>query len=87
MTCVRIPGGIVTLGGPFFTTKYKGRKIHFEWHRFFGPSMLNRHGDPVKNTPDWFWKAIKHWERKMRARGWKPPAMPGFDDLPPLEGI
>lgn len=42
----------------------KGRKWRFEDHRFCGPIVLNKHGDPLDTQPPQsspFWEAVNCW--------------------------
>ena len=68
MPCVPFQGGVVCLAPPDQRIRYKGRVYRFEIHRYSGPCLLNRKGDPVgggilpERHP--FWRAFKAWCRK-----------------------
>lgn len=46
MSCIRIPGGIITVADCY---RYKG--VTFEWHHFCGPMLLRKDGEPSKSKP------------------------------------
>jgi hypothetical protein len=60
MPCVRIPNGIMCLGGP--TYDFAG--YVFEVHSYFGPMLLNRSTHEVrKHVPEGFWAAWDRFEK------------------------
>lgn len=56
--------------GPFFITDEKGKQWRFEDSDRFGPSLIDKKGDPLKNP--WpgprspFWRAHRIWVRQGR---------------------
>ncbi len=47
-----------------------GKRYHFEWHHWFGPSVVNRRTwdvldrQPGEKSP--FWPAVEAWDRQGR---------------------
>lgn len=68
MTCVRLGpalgNGILCFQPDYRIVDRTGKVWHFEFHKFCGPSVLGRKGDPLKNQPGEkspFWDAITAW--------------------------
>ena len=50
----------------------KGRKWRFEDHRFCGPIVLDKHGDPLDTQPPQsspFWEAVNCWYQQGKRTG------------------
>ena len=86
MSCARIPGGIICIGGPTLRLAVKGKLFHFEMNPFLGPWVMTpktgmvADPQPPDNSP--FWEAVSFWAqqgRQMDADGvclWSPPQVP-----------
>lgn len=65
MTCVRIPGGIMCMGGPDRKIRDQhGKEYTFEDHRQFGPLVLGKNGEVLDDQPGErasFWRAHRWW--------------------------
>ena len=59
MPCIKIRNSIVCYSNKIY--KYKG--YFFEWHRYFGPSPLNKNGELSKKIPKGFWDMIEDFEQ------------------------
>lgn len=51
----------ISFAGPTRTIMIDGKAIKFEMHRYCGPSMLNKRGDPLAHQPVWFLEAASRW--------------------------
>jgi hypothetical protein len=59
----------IAWAGPFHHIQVGAKKWHFEMHRYFGPTALDMHGDPLKRQPgerNPFWKAFELWDKQGR---------------------
>lgn len=66
MPTLRIAGALVLVGGPTLKISVNGKLIAFEDHSYCGPTMLNRHGDPLKNQTPEFLTATTLWAQQGR---------------------
>lgn len=54
-----------------YTVKVNGKPVTFEWHRFFGPSVLKKNGDLRSRQPGMrspFWPVFDRWFKRNRKR-------------------
>ena len=51
-------------GGPMRKISVGGKIIEFEMHRYCGPNILNRNGEPLKNQPSDFLHAASLWAQQ-----------------------
>ena len=51
-------------GGKMHKISVGGRIIEFEMHRYCGPNILNRKGEPLKNQPADFLHAASLWAQQ-----------------------
>lgn len=57
-------------GGPSYEIDAGGKRWFFEWHPYFGPTVLNRNTEapivtqPAENSP--FWDAVTWWDQQGR---------------------
>jgi hypothetical protein len=71
MTCVRLGpalGHAVLCFQPDYKIMDRGGKIWwFEFHKYCGPSVLKKNGDPRRHQPHEkspFWDAFEAWDRQ-----------------------
>lgn len=72
MTCIPFQSADGKMTGhfcevPSFTVSYKGKTWTFEYHDYFGPSVLRKDGEISARQPgprSNFWKAFERWERR-----------------------
>lgn len=59
---IRIPGGIVTVGGPILLMPVGiGRLVRFEMHSYCGPCPVTKTGSEMRSVPNGFWDAVDRW--------------------------
>lgn len=63
-TRVAIMRGHILLGGPMRKISVGGKIYEFEMHRYCGPTLLNRNGEPRKYQPMQFLKAASLWAQQ-----------------------
>lgn len=64
---VRIPNGIMTIGGDTLTLTAFGKTYRFEWHTYCGPMFCTKDGAESKRQPkenDPWWKAFGWWDKQ-----------------------
>ena len=51
---------------PTYRLEVDGRVYTFDWSEWFGPTLLNRRGNPTKAPPErsHFWDALQWWQRQ-----------------------
>lgn len=60
MTCIKIPNGILCVGGP----TVKLGKYRFEMHSYHGPIKLKKNGDPARTYfGSDFWPLLERWQK------------------------
>jgi hypothetical protein len=61
--CARIPNTILTFGPEMARIRIGKRTYFFEWHHYFGPSLLRADGSVCKTPKEHhpFWDAIHRW--------------------------
>lgn len=76
MTCIPFQSADGKIVGhfcesPVHTVASKGKKWTFEYHRYFGPTVLRKDGEPRVRQPgprSLFWAAFARWERRQERR-------------------
>jgi len=56
--------GHISIGADSFILRDRGKEWRTEWHRYFGPSVVTKSGDPAKNQPNErsrFWLVAQWW--------------------------
>jgi hypothetical protein len=66
MTCIQLRDGVVCGAGEEYRILVDGRFFTFEWHAYFGPSVLGRRGNPLSVQPMKVVKAVELWDRQGR---------------------
>lgn len=61
--CFRFAGGVVTVGGATRKIRVRGATYYFEWHHYFGPSLMTKGGRQRKALPEHhpWWSAVCWW--------------------------
>lgn len=54
----------VMLGGPMKKISVGGKIFEFEMHPYCGPTLLNKHGSPLKKQPHDFLNAASLWAQQ-----------------------
>lgn len=57
---------IVLGGGKMHKIQVDGKVYEFEMHPFCGPTLLNKHGSPLKHQPTRFLYAASQWAKQGR---------------------
>lgn len=62
----------ICIGGPTHEIEVDGRTIRFEFHRYLGPTFLNKQEEPIKfptkeNAPEW--RGFRKWFGVYHALG------------------
>jgi hypothetical protein len=62
--CLRIPNGILTVGGSDFAIMVRDRRWVFEWNEYLGPMLLGARGQPLAFQPGYALEAISLWAQQ-----------------------
>lgn len=57
----------LSLAGPVYSIDVGKRTYRFEWHRYFGPTVVDRHDEALAKQPaekSRFWDAVSAWDRQ-----------------------
>ena len=79
----------VLMGGPEYDIEVNGKRYHFEMHRYCGPVLLKKNGDPSQRQPMEFLEAASFWAQQGQKveNGlciWKRTARPVVDSAIPF---